>query len=202
MPVDIGLELEDLVMRRRVTLQVALGQPYRTDRHADRGHHLAAIGHDQLGRTTADIDDDIRACEIRECTCDRLVGKLGFARARDDLDRATEDLLRRCHELGRVLGFAHRLGRDHVGNLDAVLVHHAAVLAADVQALRDGVGREVAARVETLTEPTEPAQVDDALELFVDDQQQQRVGADVDNGGVHRPSRFATITFMISFVPA
>ncbi len=83
-----------------------------------------------------------------------------------------------------------------------MLVEHGAVLATDVEAARDRVVGEPPAGIEALAEPAEAREVDHAAQLGVDDQQQQRVGPDVDDGCIHRPSCFATITFMISFVPA
>ena len=56
--------------------------------------------------------------------------------------------------------------------------------------------------VSFVAESPEAAQIDDTPPLVVDNQQEQRVGADVDDGPVHSPSCFATMTFMISFVPA
>ena len=63
-------------------------------------------------------------------------------------------------------------------------------------------GASLPAGVEPLAEPAEPAQIDDRMQGLVDDQQEEGVRADIDHRGVHRPSRLAMMTFMISLVPA
>ena len=74
--------------RGRIALAVALGQPHRADRHADRRDDARAVGDDELGRAAADIDDDVRrARELGERARDREERELGLARAADDLDR-------------------------------------------------------------------------------------------------------------------
>ena len=97
-----------------------------------------------------------------------------------------EDLLGRADEVRRVLGLAHRLGRDHARHVDAVLgPSPRGTRGRSSRRLRDRLVGEPPARIEALAEPAEPAQVDDAAPLLVDDQQEERVGADVDDGAVH-----------------
>jgi hypothetical protein len=82
-----------------------------------------------------------------------------------------------------------------------VRVHRGLELAADVEAARDRVRVQAAAGVEALAEAAEPAQIDDRAQLAVGarlgDEQEERVRADVDDGGAPRgrvPDRAGTGT--------
>src|ERR1051325_1438453 len=109
-----------------------------------------------------------------------------FALAGDGLDRCAEDLLGGREERRGVLRFAKGLGADDGGRDDAVLVHDAAVLATDLEALGDRISGEVSAGVQTFAEPAEPAQIDDAATLLVDNHGRQLCGAEMEGRALQR----------------
>src|SRR6266571_1670870 len=89
----------------------SLGHAYTADLERLQALGLEPAADDELGRSTADIDDQARLGRSRQFVRDAEIDQAGFFVSGDYVDRETEGALRLRKKLARVLGHAKGIGR-------------------------------------------------------------------------------------------
>ena len=202
--VDLGVQLVNLGRRRRVVNDVALALPHYAKLRRNMEANCAAVADDQLGRATADVnDDDLRTivgiaaagrAEEREL-CLLLAGN----RSRVKLV-ALRDLPRELATVGGVTGGAGKDGAPLIG-ATKLFDHRRVVIERREDASHRFFGKD-AAGVNADAKPRHfaaPRQLGDrAVGGYVGQQQPRRVRSDVNDGDSHRNE----ITLMAAQAPA
>ena len=162
--------------RRRVAVQVALGQAHGADVEA-----RAEVGCRQLGRAAADVEEQRSGVERADSAQRQLglfvAGEQTRPEAVRPLDLAEERLA--------VLGVANRARRDGERALRAELLELAPKLGERVPYTCDRERQEAPSRVDALAEARDDASPDELVDVAVGDvgdQEPRRVRAQIDGG--------------------
>ena len=185
---DVGLDARHLLGQRRIVTHVALEQPHTADVQTDRvlDDILAAVSAaaaDDLGAATPDVEyaDGPRGHrKTRQRTVER---ELRLLVAGDHARPHAEQRLGLVEELGATRGVAQRAGADGCHVFDAERAELARVALETGEGASRGLGRERASRIHVFTQASDGGAFDHCLEhtrARLGDQQQHRVGADVD----------------------
>ena len=174
-----------LLARDRVGRDEELGQPHRTELHADGRLGLLATRRDNLGRAAADVEDQrsLRsrlALQHAEADEARLLG------AADHLETESGVVLHRAKQGGAVRRFADRAGGDGADPLGAGPLRELGETLHRESRPGDGRGREPAGAEDLLAEANRGAVFgqDRRPSAAVDrrDLQARRVRSEIDDG--------------------